>query len=64
MPRYIIMRTRTRRVSESTTYELDAANADEARELAIEGADDDRWVVDENETLSTDTDITELPEEN
>jgi hypothetical protein len=62
MPRYTIVRTRSRKVYETSTYELDAENEDAAKLLAIEDDGNDNWIADDSETMTIHTEAREIAE--
>ena len=60
MPLYTINRTRTRKVYESFTFEVEAPSEEEARENVDENFDGEDWHEDDSEILSIHTDVIEI----
>jgi hypothetical protein len=61
MALFAIRRFRTRRISETTSYELEASNEAEATDTATRD-EDEQWIVDEAETTFIETCVTEIVE--
>jgi hypothetical protein len=60
MPRFQVRRYRTRKVFETSTYEIEAADREAALHAVIEVDEDGDFEVDESEVISIKTDVEEI----